>query len=194
MKDLMKASGFAILILAVMSCGLAGKLVEKGLDPSLDTKRASSLWSDVPRMDGFNDSLEDDMPIAAKLAMHAFVNLMFRGMEKGDKNDSHLKADWILFNTKVNEADIKNFYTIDRMKSEGNWSLVKGMESPCKDGKAEGFSGEACLFQKTEDGKQMGMIILAMPNDTSDKSGLQGAVYFIRAEVDAGTYDGPPKQ
>ena len=179
MKNVAKAAGFGILILAVLSCGLAGKLAEKGLDKGLNSQRASALWTDVPKMDGLDDSPTEDLPITIKLVLHTFVNLVLNS----DKNEKkHVSTDWIFYNYKGGETDIKNFYTAAKMKSSGNWDLPQGMESPCADGKDKGMPGEVCLYQKTENGKQMGLIILALPNQDPK---VPVFVYFIRAETEA---------
>lgn len=179
MKQITKAAVFAILTIVVLSCSLAGKLVEKGLDKGLNTERASSLWSDVPRMDGLNDSPTEDLPMTVKLVLHTFVNMVLNS-DKDQKQ--HVTTDWIIYNYKGSEADIKNFYSAEKMKSSGNWSLPNGMNSPCMDGNAKGLYGDYCLYQKTENGKQKGLIILALPTGKPD---LPVFVYFFRAETAA---------
>ena len=67
MKAISKALGFVVLTLAVLSCSMIGKLAEKQLDKGLSTQKADSLWSDVPRMDGLNDSPTEDLPLTIKL-------------------------------------------------------------------------------------------------------------------------------
>lgn len=183
MKHLFKAAGFLILILAVLSCGLAGKLAEKSLDKGLNTQRASSLWSDVPKMDGLNDSPTEDLPLTVKLVLHTFVNMVLNS----DKTSKHVSTDWIFYKYKGGEGDIKNFYTPEKMKSSGQWSLPEDMKSPCLDGSEKGLPGTVCLYQKTENGQQKGLIILALP--TQDNKDVPFYVYFFRAEMDAD----PPK-
>ncbi len=178
MKFIAKAAVFGILIIAVLSCGLAGKLVQKGIDKGLNTQRASSLWSDVPQMDGLNDSPTEDLPMTIKLVLHTFVNMVLNS----DKNSKAISADWIIYNYKGSETDVKNFYTPAKMKSSGNWSLPEGMESSCMDGKEKGLYGDVCLYQKTENGKQEGLIIVALPTKEPDKPVF---VYFLRAETAA---------
>ena len=178
MKNITKAAGFGILILSVLSCSLAGKFAEKSLDKELNTHRADSLWDDVPRMDGLNDSPTEDLPITIKLVMHTFVNMLLNS----DKKSKPVSTDWIFYNYHGSGTDIKTFYTAEKMKSSGNWSLPEGAKSPCMEGKEKGFSGEVCLFQKTENGKQEGIIILALPNDDPKTPVF---IYFLRAETEA---------
>lgn len=177
MRNIIKAGGFITLILAVLSCSLAGKLAEKGLDKGLNTQRVGSLWSDVPPMDGLNDSPTDDLPLTVKLVLHTFVNMVLNS----DKTSKNVSTDWIFYKYKGSQSDIKSFYTPERMKSSGNWELADGMKSPCIDGSEKGLPGNVCLFQKTEDGKQKGLIILALPVQDKD---VPYFVYFFRAEMD----------
>lgn len=179
MKYIFKAAVFAILIFAVLSCNLAGKLVEKGLDKGLNIQRASSLWGDVPRMDGLNDSPTEDLPVTIKLVLHTFVNVVLNS-DKDQKK--HVSTDWIFYQYKGNETDINNFYTPEKMKSSGNWSLPEDMKSACMDGKDKGIPGDVCLYQKTENGKQQGLIIIALPTKEKDTPVF---VYFLRAETEA---------
>ncbi len=178
MKYITKAVVFAILTAAVLSCSLAGKLVQKGLDKELNTKRAGSLWTDVPRMDGLDDSPTEDLPITIKLVMHTFVDMVLNS----DNKSKHVSTDWIIYNYKGSDSDIKNFYTPEKMQSGGNWKLPEGMKSSCFDGKEKGLPGDVCLYQKTEDGKQKGLIIIALPTEEKDTPVF---VYFLRAETEA---------
>ncbi|MEP6945812.1 MAG: hypothetical protein ABJA02_07840 [Acidobacteriota bacterium] len=176
MNYIYKAAGFGVLIIAVLSCSLAGKLVEKGLDKGLNTKRAGSLWSDVPQMDGLNDSPTEDLPMTIKLVLHTFVDMVLNS----DKNSQSVSTDWIIYNYKGSETDIKNFYTPAKMLSSGGWHLPEGMETSCFDGKEKGLYGDVCLYQKVEDGKQKGLIIVALPTK-EEKTPV--FVYFLRAET-----------
>lgn len=178
MKHITKIVIFAILTLAVLSCSLAGKLVEKGLDKGLNTQRAGSLWSDVPRMDGLNDSPTEDLPMTIKLVLHTFVNMVLNS----DKNSKSVSTDWIIYNYKGSETDIRSFYTSEKMKSSGHWSLPEGIDSACMDGKEKGLYGDVCLYQKTESGKQEGLIIIALPTKEPNTPVF---IYFLRAETAA---------
>lgn len=178
MKSLTKVLGFIVLTLAVLSCSMVGRLAEKQLDKGLNTQKADSLWSDVPRMDGLNDSPTEDLPLTIKLALHGFVNLVLNS----DKNSRSISTDWILFKYKGGPSDVTNFYTAEKMKSGGNWSLPEDMKVPCISGKSKGVDGDICLFQKVEDGKQKGLIVIALPTKEKDAPVF---VYFLRAEADA---------
>jgi hypothetical protein len=184
MKTIARSLGFVILIAAALGCSMIGRLAEKQIDKGLSTQKADSLWSDVPRMDGLNDSPMDDLPLAVKLVMHGFVNLALNSDKKNSKN---LTTDWIFFDYKGGASDATGFYTAEKMKSFGNWSLPEGMPSPCLNGKDKGIDGDVCLFQKTENGRQHGLIIISLPAKEKD---VPVFVYFLRAEADA---DSPKK-
>lgn len=179
MKNIIAIAAFCVLIFYVMSCGLAGKLLNKGLDKELNTQRVGSLWSDVPRMDGLNDSPTEDLPVTIKLVLHSFVNMVLNS-DKDQKK--HVSTDWIFFKYKGSDTDIQNFYTPEQMKSSGNWSLPQDMKSACMDGKDKGLPGDVCLYKKTENGKQQGLIIVALPTNEKD---VPVFVYFLRAETEA---------
>jgi hypothetical protein len=178
MKTITKALVFVVLILAVLSCSMVGKLAEKQLDKGLTTQKADSLWSDVPRMDGLNDSPTEDLPLTIKLALHGFVNLALNS----DKNSKNISTDWILYKYKGTTADVRNFYTPEMMKSSGNWSLPEGMKTPCLNGNDKGLDGDVCLYQKMENGRQQGLIIISLASQDKD---VPVFVYFLRAEGDA---------
>ena len=174
MKYVTHAAGFGILILAVLSCGLAGKLMDKGLHMT----RTASLWSDVPQMEGLESS-ETDMPIALKLVVRTFVNTL---LNNADKDSKPVTTDWVVYGYKGSETDIKNFYTPEKMKSAGNWDPPEKAGAACMDGKEKGLYGNVCLYQKTENGKNKGLVIVALPTEEPKAPVF---VYFIRLETDA---------
>ncbi|MBV9242998.1 MAG: hypothetical protein JO314_13420 [Acidobacteria bacterium] len=178
MKVVTKVLGFVILIVAVLGCSMIGKIAEKQIDKGLNMQRTDALWPDVPRMDGLNDSPTEDLPLAVKLIIRGFVNMALNS----DKNPKNASADWILFNYKGGASDIRDFYTADKMKSDGNWDIPKDMKDPCLAAKDKGVDGDICVFQKTENGRQKGIIIMALPTKEKD---IPVFVYFLRAEADA---------
>ena len=69
------------------------------MDKGLNTQRASALWRDVPRMDGLDDSPTEDLPVAIKLVLHGFVNIVLNS----DKNSKPVFTDWIFYKYKGTE-------------------------------------------------------------------------------------------
>ena len=196
MKVISKALGAIVLIFAVLSCSSIGRLAEKQvakqLDKGMKTNKVDSLWQDVPKMDGLGESLNDQLPLAVNVILRGFVNLVFAGMNADDKNKdgkqehNPVTVDFIFFNYKGTDIDIDKFYTAERMKAAGNWDLKEGMDKPCLDGGAEGAMGHACIFQKLENGKQQGLIILYVPNSDKNKKDTDPTafIYFFRASTD----------
>src|SRR5947209_2695569 len=110
--------------------------------------------------------------------MRGFVNMVLNS----DKNPKNASADWIIYNYKGGPSDVTNFYTADKMKGGGDWSLPKDMKEPCLSGKDKGVDGDICLFQKEEGGRQKALIIISLPTKEKD---VPVFVYFLRAEADA---------
>jgi hypothetical protein len=164
---------FSIFAFAVVSCNLAGKLI----DPGKDVPRASELWSDVPRMDGLEPS-DIEPPLAIKLIMRAVLNNLWR-LNKEGEDKTPVNGDWITFAHNGPPSDVKNYYTNERMTSFGNWEASK--ESTCVDGKDKGIDGVLCVFQKTADKKQIGLAIVA----GQDAKTKQTTVFYLRLEQDA---------
>jgi hypothetical protein len=173
MKSTATAIAFVILLFAIISCNLAGKLINTGQD----MPRASELWSDVPRMDGLSPS-DVEPPLAIKLIMRTVLNNLWR-LNKEGEDKTPVNGDWITFTHNGPPADIKNFHTSERMTSFGNWEASK--ESTCIDGKDKGIDGVLCVFQKIADKKQIGLAIVA----GQDEKTKQTTVFYLRLEQDA---------
>jgi hypothetical protein len=129
-----------VTLLIATSCRVINTLT--GNDPNL--KKVGDLWSDVPRMDGLTSS-EADMPVFVKLMMRTALNNLYR-LNKEGEDKTPAKGDWAVFSTTKSADEVKNFYTNGRMTSFGNWEASKN--STCVDGKDQGFSGVACVFNK----------------------------------------------
>jgi hypothetical protein len=164
---------FAILALAVMSCGLFDKLAGGGPD----LQKTDELWSDVPRMDGLSPS-DMELPLAIKVLMRTVLNNLWRVNKEGE-DKTPVSGDWIVFTTSGTPADVQSFYTNERMASFGNWEL--GKNSTCLDGKDKGVNGVLCVFQKTADKKQVELAIIAMQDDKTKQTN----VFYLRLEKDA---------
>ncbi|MGB7201166.1 MAG: hypothetical protein WBD16_02740 [Pyrinomonadaceae bacterium] len=170
MKSIFSAISVGILIFVVMSCNLAQKFVPGGTDMS----KTAELWSDVPRMDGLDHS-DMEMPLAIKILIRTALNNLWR-LDKEGEDKTPATGDWIVFTSDRNPSDVKNFYTNARMTSFGNWEASK--ESTCLDGKDNGIDGLLCVFEKTADKKQIGLAIVAMPDEKTKKTDI----FFLRVE------------
>jgi hypothetical protein len=175
MKGISKVVIFILFAFAVISCSLAGKLIDSGPDMA----RATELWPDVPRMDGLSSS-DVEPPLAIKLVMRTVLNNLWR-LNKDGEDKTPASGDWIVFTRNGPPNKVQNFYTNERMTSFGNWEASKN--STCIDGKDKGIDGVLCVFQKIADRKQIGLAIIA---GQDEKSG-QTTVFYLRLEQDSET-------
>jgi hypothetical protein len=173
MKSISSAISVGVLIFVVMSCNLAEKFVPGGTDMS----KTAELWSDVPRMDGLAPS-DMELPLAMKVLIRTALNNLWR-LNKEGEDKTPASGDWIVFTSDGKPLDVQNFYTNARMTSFGSWETSK--ESTCLDGKDNGIDGVLCLFEKTADKKQIGLAIVAMPDDKTKKTNI----FFLRVEQPA---------
>jgi hypothetical protein len=157
-----------VLLFVVLSCGLADKLT--GGDKLTKTE---DLWSDVPQMDGMTHS-ELELPFAVKLLMRTALNNLWRFNKEGE-DKTPASGDWGAYQTGGTPSDVQDFYTNSRMSSFGNWETTKN--STCIDGKDKGVDGVICVFKKTVDTNDVGLAIIAMPDEKKKTN-----IFFIRVE------------
>lgn len=162
-----------VLLLAILSCGLADRLT--GSDKLTRTER---LWSDVPPLDGMRPS-ELELPFAVKVFMRTVLNNLWRFNKDGeDKTPS--SGDWAAYQSDGTASDVEDFYTNDRMSSFGNWDPSE--KSTCIDGKDKGVDGVICVFKKTVDPNDVGLAVIAMPDEKKKITNI----FFIRVESPRG--------
>jgi hypothetical protein len=134
----------------------------------------SSLWSDVPKMDGLtNSSL--DLPLETKVLIQGY----FAAASQGQGS-----LDFIAFTTSHTPADISDYYTFDRMGQSG-WdtndqvgctTFATSTETP-----GSNSSGAICVFAKDEGNNKGALLaIFATPDDNNSS---QTDVYFARVEI-----------
>jgi len=176
MKNLSLMLIFAILALVGLACNLGDRL-DRFVDGDQKFERSTELWSDVPRIDGLSAS-EMEMPLAIKVIMRTVLNNLWRfNDEREDKTPA--AGDWIVFTSSKAPADVQSFYTNERMTSFGGWEPSK--KSTCLDGKENGVDGGLCVYQKIANGKEIGLALIAMKDDSTKQTNL----FFIRVEKDA---------
>jgi hypothetical protein len=161
-----------VLALASLACSLLNTVTDtvgNAVTGGTNFISTSQLWSDVPRMDGL-DSSNLDMPVFAKLLMQTMMS-QFLAEGKGN-------ADWIVFTTAKTADDIQNYYTNALMSANG-WKDSDA--STCFSGSEQGIDqvGLFCVFTKTENNTDIGLMIIAVPNESNSS---KNSLFFIRLE------------
>ncbi len=167
---------FALLAFAIMACfitdtvgGTVGNAVGNAIGGDTVFNSQTSLWTDVPRMDGFASS-NLDLPLFGKLLMQTMMS-QFLAQGKGG-------ADWIVFTTNNTVDAIQNFYTNATMAASG-WEASEG--PTCFSGSDQGITqvGLFCVFTKQEGNTNVGLMLITAPDE---KNSNTNNVFFIRIE------------
>ena len=120
----------------------------------------NSLWPDVPPFAGATK---------ADLAIPLGVRLMLRAAMQG-------KINFIAFTTPRSAQDVKDFYSVDLMKSAGWTPNQKGCFGDTEDQKNE---GAVCLFERQDGGKKEGLAIIV----AEDKKTKQTDIFYARIDL-----------
>jgi hypothetical protein len=159
-----------VTMLSLMGCGLLGSL----LNNTSSSGTVSSLWSDVPSLKGAAKT-DLEMPLAFRLMIQA----TFRGA-----------IDYIAYTTSQTPDEVRNFYNVERMKSNG-WQTADlsgnpGSQQSCVGDQSGGNStGELCLFTK-QDGNKDVLLAIVVAEDAKTK---QADVFYAR--IDASKFETP---
>jgi hypothetical protein len=147
---------------------------ELGVDNG-SMKSVAQLWSDVPRMDGMDQSQNIEMPMGLKIIAKKMLDGMMRGVNDG-KDAGHW--DWAAFSVNGKTPnDVQTFYTAERM-SEHGWKSEGGCTNM-----SAGQEATFCAFTKQEGQKGTGLIIIS----AFDKESNATSMFFIRQEGQTGT-------
>jgi hypothetical protein len=148
---------FALVLVTsiALSCRFAEKLTG---DPGAGT--VSSLWPDVPPLDGATKA-NLEIPLGARLAIRAFM--------QG-------KINFIAFTTNQSPADVQAFYSADRMKAAGWTPSEKGCVGDTEDKETH---GAVCLY-KRKDGKQEEGLAIIVGQDQKTK---ETEIFYVRIEL-----------
>lgn len=172
MKNVTSAILIGAVLLMVISCSLVDKLASGGQELT----KVGSLWPDVPPMEGMSPS-ETEMPVGTKLILRTIIGNLGL-LNKNGESQATGDIDWTSFSGSKTPADVRNFYTNDKMSSFGKWAANKA--SACIDGKDKGLDGVFCVFQKEIDKRQVGLVIVAIQDEQTKKTD----VYYLRIEAD----------
>jgi len=124
-----------------ISCKLSEKLAG---DKNAGT--VSELWTDVPPFQGATKA-EIEIPLG--------MRLLIRGMTQG-------KVNFISFRTDKTAQEVKDFYSVDRMKAVGWIANDKGCTGDTEDTKNH---GALCLFSKKNNGKEEALAIIVAQDE-----------------------------
>ena len=164
-----------VLILASLACGITDTLISKATGGNDNYQTVTTLWSDVPQMDGLTPSTLD-MPPFVKLAVRFVLGNLGRLNGQGQDQTTG-NINWIAFTTAKTPQDVQNFYTNDLMVSNG-WD--SSTDSPCLSGSQQGTSqvGVMCAFTKTQNGNSVQLGIITVQDDKTK----QTTVFYLRLE------------
>jgi hypothetical protein len=136
MKALASILAITLMFAVVISCKLSERLAG---DKNAGT--VSALWPDVPPFAGATKA-DLEIPLGARL--------MIRAMMRG-------KINFISFRTDKPAQEVKDYYSVDRMKAAGWTADDKGCVGDTEDTKNH---GAVCVFSRKDGDKQEGLAIV----------------------------------
>ncbi len=155
----------AIMLVAVMGCGLLDTVVNQAVSGGKPAGTVSDLWSDVPKMDGMNKT-NMNLPVAAQLAIKAMTQGNF---------------DFIAYTTTKTPQDVQNFYSADRMSAAG-WDSQNSGGCTDMSGSTGSSAAGICFFEKTNVTPNVALAIVIAQDDQTKQTQL----FFVRV-TDTGT-------
>lgn len=155
-------------LVSTVANGVANKVGNAVLGQG-DAGTVTTLWTDVPKMDGLTQE-NLDLPLVAKIAIQGFMKASMGG------NGS---INFISFTTAQTPQDVTNFYTTDKMTAAG-WN---GQDQPgCTgvDTSSATSGGGACFFDKTDANNKSVLLGIFIGQDSTTK---KTEVFFMRVEA-----------
>jgi hypothetical protein len=141
----MKASASLLALILILGVAISCKLSER-LAGDKNAGTVSELWPDVPPFQGATKA-EIEIPLG--------MRLLIRGMTQG-------KVNFISFRTDKPAQEVKDFYSVDRMKAAGWIANDKGCTGDTEDTKNH---GAICLFSKKNNGKDEALAIIVAQDE-----------------------------
>jgi len=141
----MRASASLLALILIFGVAISCKLSEK-LAGDKNAGTVSELWTDVPPFQGATKA-EIEIPLG--------MRLLIRGMTQG-------KVNFISFRTDKTAQEVKDFYSVDRMKAVGWIPNDKGCTGDTEDTKNH---GALCLFSKKNNGKEEALAIIVAQDE-----------------------------
>ena len=141
----MRASASLLALALILGVAISCKLSER-LAGDKNAGTVSQLWTDVPPFQGATK---------ADLEIPLGMRLLIRGMTQG-------KVNFISFRTDKTAQEVKDFYSVDRMKAVGWVANDKGCTGDTEDTKNH---GALCLFSKKDNGKEEALAIIVAQDE-----------------------------
>ena len=141
----MRASASLLALALVLGVAISCKLSER-LAGDKNAGTVSQLWPDVPPFQGATK---------ADLEIPLGLRLLIRGMSQG-------KVNFISFRTDKPAQEVKDFYSVARMKAAGWIANDKGCTGDTDDSKNH---GAMCLFSRKDTGKEEALAILVAQDE-----------------------------
>ena len=141
----MRASASLLALALVLGVAISCKLSER-LAGDKNAGTVSQLWPDVPPFQGATKA-DIEIPLG--------LRLLIRGMTQG-------KVNFISFRTDKTAQEVKDFYSVERMKAVGWIANDKGCTGDTADSKNH---GAVCLFSRKDGGKEEGLAILVAQDE-----------------------------
>jgi hypothetical protein len=141
----MRASASLLALILIFGVAISCKLSEK-LAGDKNAGTVSELWPDVPPFQGATKA-EIEIPLG--------MRLLIRGMTQG-------KVNFISFRTDKPAQEVKDFYSVDRMKAVGWLANDKGCTGDTEDTKNH---GALCLFSRKNNGKEEALAIIVAQDE-----------------------------
>ena len=141
----MKASASLLALILIFGVAISCKLSER-LAGDKNAGTVSALWPDVPPFQGATKA-EIEIPLG--------MRLLIRGMTQG-------KVNFISFRTDKPAQEVKDFYSVDRMKAAGWNANDKGCTGDTEDTTNH---GALCLFSKKNNGKDEALAIIVAQDE-----------------------------
>jgi hypothetical protein len=158
LKKIIVPVALVMTLLFTTGCGLIGNLIGGG------GSAASTLWADVPPMEGATPNKELQLPTFARLAVQA--------MAQGN-------LEFIAYVTPKTPQEVADFYTPERMQTAG-WTSSSGGCQATNDTNSAGGGG-FCAFTRSDNGKETILAIII----AKDENSAQTQIFYIRAQGNA---------
>ena len=141
----MRASASLLALILIFGVAISCKLSER-LAGGKNAGTVSELWPDVPPFQGATKA-EIEIPLG--------MRLLIRGMTQG-------KVNFISFRTDKPAQEVKDFYSVERMKAAGWIANDKGCTGDTEDTTNH---GAMCLFSKKNNGKDEALAIIVAQDE-----------------------------